>query len=177
MQQQPCNSSGCSLQLMCSVLPGLRVQHGGRSVACLVLSAPSLACVLCCAAFCYMQPIRAIIQSRRTSYVPPLTACPTAFSHLASSRPSVPAAPTTGQPRILLACAGRVKAQLAACGLSAAWRVGRWEAVDGYLQHMQTGSNEPGPRGVTGLQEAVQLDADERWEGRLGRLLSDVHHR
>ena len=67
-------------------------------------------------------------------------------------------------------CAGRVKAQLAACGLSAAWRMGRWDAVDTYLQHMQAGAS-PGPK------EAVKLDADERWEGRLGRLLSDVHHR
>ena len=75
------------------------------------------------------------------------------------------------------ACAGRVKTQLAACGLSAAWRMGRWEAVDGYLHHMQTGPSEPGPRRGTGPQEAVQLDAEERWEGRLGRLLSDVHHR
>ena len=51
--------------------------------------------------------------------------------------------------------------------------MGRWDAMDAYLEQMQPGTS-------CGLDEAaggVKLDADELWEGRLGRLLSDVHHR
>ena len=58
---------------------------------------------------------------------------------------------------------GGERPHLASCGLSAAWRMGRWEAARGYLRRMAAAKG--------------CLEADERWEARLGQLLCDVQSR
>jgi hypothetical protein len=55
------------------------------------------------------------------------------------------------------------KPHLAACGVAAAWRLGRWQLLESYLQ--QT-------RPFMGM-----LVADDQWEVRLGELLAAFHHR
>lgn len=47
--------------------------------------------------------------------------------------------------------------------MAAAWRLGRWQLLESYLQ--QT-------RPFMGM-----LDADDQWEVRLGELLSSFYHR
>lgn len=57
--------------------------------------------------------------------------------------------------------------QLAALGVAASWRLGRWAPLEGYLElaREDAGGAELG------------LDAEERWEVRLGRLLAAMHRR
>ncbi|KAK9914842.1 hypothetical protein WJX75_001188 [Coccomyxa subellipsoidea] len=60
-------------------------------------------------------------------------------------------------------CTDAQKPHLAACGVAAAWRLGRWQLLESYLQ--QT-------RPFMGM-----LVADDQWEVRLGELLAAFHHR
>ncbi len=64
---------------------------------------------------------------------------------------------------------GAAVRQLAALGVAASWRLGRWAALDGYaeLAHESAG----------GGGAELGLDAEERWEVRLGRLLAAMHRR
>lgn len=54
-----------------------------------------------------------------------------------------------------------VKHQLAALGVAAAWRLGRWDLLDRYL-----------PAAEAAVPEL--LDGADRWEVRLGQLLSST---
>ena len=54
--------------------------------------------------------------------------------------------------------------QLAASGVAAAWRLGRWEALDSYL----TQARAPA---------ADTLDGEQRWDVRIGQVLANMHRR
>lgn len=73
-------------------------------------------------------------------------------------------------------CAGLARRQLAALGVAAAWRLGRWGALEGHLAHTRADGAEPGGCGP-GAGGDLGLDAEERWEVRLGRLLTAMHRR
>ena len=60
--------------------------------------------------------------------------------------------------------------------MAAAWRLGRWGALEGHLAHTRAGGAEP-PGGGPGAGGDLGLDAEERWEVRLGRLLTAMHRR
>ena len=56
------------------------------------------------------------------------------------------------------------KPQLAASGVAAAWRLGRWEALDSYLQQSQAAA-------------ADALDSEQKWDMCIGQILADMHRR
>ncbi|BDA43155.1 Serine/threonine-protein kinase ATR at C-terminar half [Coccomyxa sp. Obi] len=60
-------------------------------------------------------------------------------------------------------CTDAERPHLASCGVAAAWRLGRWQLLESYLE--QT-------RPFMGM-----LHGDDQWEVRLGELLSAFHHR
>lgn len=60
--------------------------------------------------------------------------------------------------------------------MAAAWRLGRWGALEGHLAHTRADGAEPGGCGP-GAGGDLGLDAEERWEVRLGRLLTAMHRR
>ena len=64
---------------------------------------------------------------------------------------------------------GAAVRQLAALGVAASWRLGRWALLEGYLDM----AREDARAG----QAELDLDAEERWEVRLGRLLAAMHRR
>lgn len=53
--------------------------------------------------------------------------------------------------------------QLAASRVASAWRLGHWDMLEGTV--------------AATSDHLDVLDADERWEVRLGKMLSAVHHR
>ncbi len=60
-------------------------------------------------------------------------------------------------------CAGLARAQLAASGVAAAWRLGRWQELGSFLEAATSGD--------AGLGEG------EQWELRIGGLLAAIHAR
>lgn len=60
-------------------------------------------------------------------------------------------------------CTDTAKQQLAATRVAAAWRLGHWDVLEGTA--------------VSTSDHLEVLDADERWEVRLGKMLSAVHNR
>lgn len=64
---------------------------------------------------------------------------------------------------------GAAVRQLAALGVAASWRLGRWAPLEGYLEL----AREDASAG----EAELGLDAEERWEVRLGRLLAAMHRR
>lgn len=70
---------------------------------------------------------------------------------------------------VLCAGAGAAVRQLAALGVAASWRLGRWAPLEGYLELAREDSGAGGAE--------LGLDAEERWEVRLGRLLAAMHRR
>ncbi|KAK9842495.1 hypothetical protein WJX81_002719 [Elliptochloris bilobata] len=67
--------------------------------------------------------------------------------------------------------AGLAVRQLAALGVAASWRLGRWAPLEGYLALARDSADSD----LAGLE--LGLDAEERWEVRLGRLLAAMHCR
>ena len=57
-----------------------------------------------------------------------------------------------------------MRPQLAASGVAAAWRLGRWDALDAYLQQSQG-------------EASHALDSDQKWDMRIGQILADMHRR
>ena len=53
--------------------------------------------------------------------------------------------------------------QLAAAGVSGAWRLGQWDLLQSYLEAVSTGVED--------------LNGDEMWEVQIGRLLSSLSTR
>lgn len=68
-------------------------------------------------------------------------------------------------PRHIRLAAGAVKSQLAAAGVAAAWRLGKWEALDSYLQQSHAGP------------ASDALDGEQKWDTRIGHILAAMHRR
>ena len=65
--------------------------------------------------------------------------------------------------------------QLAALGVAAGWRLGRWSALPGYLERTRLPSSGGAEGGGVGGGSGVQLSQQDQWAVYVGKLLLALH--